>query len=83
MLDVPDFDPFDPTTCEDTDADGCDDCAIGVDGLGPATDNTPGNDGPDMNNILSVFDFIFANLDEEVTVLPTENYYYFRFYCIH
>jgi hypothetical protein len=31
------------------DADGCDDCAIGTDGLGPQPDNLPGNDGPDAD----------------------------------
>ncbi len=34
----------------------------------------------DLGNLMSVFDFIFTSLDDTVTVYPTENYFYFRFY---
>src|SRR5690606_32993746 len=34
----------------------------------------------DPEEALSVFAFVFANLRDEVTVLPTENYYYFSFF---
>jgi hypothetical protein len=47
--DLDDADPFDPDVCEDVDGDGCDDCAIGTDGLGPLPDNDPANDGPDAD----------------------------------
>ncbi|MDF1607319.1 hypothetical protein PZ897_03920 [Hoeflea sp. YIM 152468] len=33
----------------------------------------------DINRIDDVFDHIFSSLDGEVTVYPTENYYYFKF----
>jgi len=45
-----DLDDNDPTVCEDYDEDGCDDCSIGVDGLGPLPDNTPNNDGLDSDS---------------------------------
>jgi hypothetical protein len=35
--------------CRDQDADLCDDCIIGVDGFGPASDATPNNDGADKD----------------------------------
>ncbi len=41
--------PLDPTSCQDADGDGCDDCSVGVDGFGPLADNTPANDGPDTD----------------------------------
>ncbi len=44
---APDLDPLDPDVCEDTDADTCDDCAVGTDDFGPLADNDPANDGPD------------------------------------
>jgi hypothetical protein len=50
VLDVDDLDPSDPTICEDVDADGCDDCSIGLDGFGPLSDNDPLNDGTDTDN---------------------------------
>ena len=34
----------------DADTDGCDDCAIGVDGFGPLADNDPSNDGADTDS---------------------------------
>jgi hypothetical protein len=34
----------------------------------------------DINSVNSIFDFVFAQLPEEVTVYPTENYYYYSFY---
>jgi hypothetical protein len=34
----------------------------------------------DPDDALSVFSFVFAGLADEVTVLPTENYYYFTFF---
>ena len=42
-----DPDPADPSRCGDVDGDTCDDCTLMVDGLGPASDVQPGNDGPD------------------------------------
>lgn len=35
----------------------------------------------DLDNPLLVFDYVFARLPDTVTVYPTENYYYFRFYA--
>ncbi len=36
--------------------------------------------GIDPENLMSVFSFVFGNLPEKVTVYPTENYFYFRFF---
>jgi MYXO-CTERM domain-containing protein len=47
VADTMDTEPFNPKICEDSDGDGCNDCAIGVDGLGPLPDNDPLNDGID------------------------------------
>lgn len=33
----------------------------------------------DIRSIDEVFDYVFSSLDDEVTVYPTENYYYFKF----
>lgn len=33
----------------------------------------------DLNNPFEVFEYIFDNLEDEVTVYPSENYYYFAF----
>ncbi|QDZ01557.1 hypothetical protein FQ775_14880 [Nitratireductor mangrovi] len=33
----------------------------------------------DITDIDAVFDYVFAQLGDEVTVYPTENYYYFKF----
>jgi outer membrane protein OmpA-like peptidoglycan-associated protein len=44
-----DVDSADPKKCWDKDSDGCDDCAIGVDGSGPLADNVPSNDGLDTD----------------------------------
>lgn len=33
----------------------------------------------DMRDSMAVFRYVFSNLADEVDVLPTENYYYFRF----
>ncbi|MEM7249599.1 MAG: VCBS repeat-containing protein [Acidobacteriota bacterium] len=44
-----DVDDLDPTRCEDVDGDGCDDCSVGDDGIGPNPDNMPANDGMDMD----------------------------------
>ena len=49
VADTDDILPLNPQRCGDSDADSCDDCAIGVDGLGPASDNQPANDGPDFD----------------------------------
>jgi hypothetical protein len=48
-VDGADTDPLDPNLCEDTDADACDDCSVGVDGFGPLADNDPSNDGTDTD----------------------------------
>ena len=50
VLDGADDDALNPNDCEDSDSDGCDDCAIGVDGFGAAADNTPANDGTDADS---------------------------------
>lgn len=34
----------------------------------------------DVENVISIFELIFRQLPEEVTVFPTENYYYFRLF---
>ncbi|MDH4158608.1 MAG: hypothetical protein OEW00_15170, partial [candidate division Zixibacteria bacterium] len=49
VADVADANPLNPWLCEDVDADGCDDCAVGTDNYGPLADNNPGNDGPDAD----------------------------------
>jgi hypothetical protein len=33
----------------------------------------------DLKDSMSVFKYVFSNLEEEVMVYPSENYYYFRF----
>lgn len=33
----------------------------------------------DVNDVKAVFRYVFANLDDEVTVYPSENYYYYKF----
>jgi uncharacterized protein (TIGR03382 family) len=48
--DEADFEPLFADVCADVDGDGCDDCAIGVDGMGPMPDFNPDNDGIDENN---------------------------------
>jgi hypothetical protein len=50
VADGGDLDAVDPSICADADGDLCDDCAIGVDGLGPLPDNTPANDGTDTDS---------------------------------
>ena len=49
VADAFDNSPLDPFLCEDTDADGADDCSVGVDGFGPLADNNPANDGLDTD----------------------------------
>ena len=44
-----DTDAYANAICQDQDMDMCDDCAIGVDGFGPAPDATPSNDGTDTD----------------------------------
>ena len=34
----------------------------------------------EMQDVMSVFAFVFGNLRDEVTVYPTENYFYFTFF---
>ena len=46
---VPPTSPLIPTSCGDTDDDGCDDCSVGTDGFGPLPDNDPFNDGLDTD----------------------------------
>jgi MYXO-CTERM domain-containing protein len=48
-IDANDPNATNPNICGDSDADGCDDCAIGVDGFGPLADSDPTNDGPDLD----------------------------------
>jgi len=33
----------------------------------------------DLNDTRAVFRYVFSNLEDEVTVFPSENYYYFKF----
>ena len=49
VVDPLDSNKDDPTSCEDVDGDGCDDCAMTAskDGFGPNPDNDPSDDGPD------------------------------------
>lgn len=47
--DAGDADPLNNKVCRDLDADMCDDCAIGVDGLGALPDADTQNDGLDTN----------------------------------
>ncbi len=47
--DTGDSDPLDPDLCGDSDADQCDDCAVGSDDFGPASDFDPANDGVDTD----------------------------------
>jgi hypothetical protein len=49
VSDAFDSSPLDPLICADADNDGCDDCAIGLDGFGPLADKLPNNDGPDTD----------------------------------
>ncbi len=49
VADAVDVDPLDPNACIDSDGDGCDDCTVGTDDLGPLADNLPGSDGPDVD----------------------------------
>jgi hypothetical protein len=49
VLDGGDNAPLDPHSCEDVDADTCDDCSVGVDGFGSQCDNDPASDGPDTD----------------------------------
>ena len=37
------------------------------------------NQDLNVSDEKEVFSFVFENLDNEVTVYPTENYYYFKF----
>ena len=46
LLDIASLDPL---ACTDSDADTCDDCAVGVDQFGPLADNDPANDGLDTD----------------------------------
>ena len=41
--------PQDPSLCGDADADTCDDCTIGTDGIGPLPDFDTADDGPDFD----------------------------------
>lgn len=43
-------------------------------------ENLWGPDGIDIQNIRSVFSYVFSQLTDEVTVYPTENYFYFTFF---
>ena len=49
VLDLLDTDPNDPDVCSDVDGDTCDDCAVGVDDMGPLDDFDPTNDGLDTD----------------------------------
>ena len=49
VLDGDDTDPLNPSICQDIDADGCDDCSIGIDGFGPLPDYRPDDDGTDTD----------------------------------
>ncbi len=49
VADALDSSPLNPDLCADSDADGCDDCAVGTDNFGPLADNFPNNDGADTD----------------------------------
>lgn len=49
VADGSDSSPLNFLLCGDTDGDGCDDCAVTVDGFGPLSDSDPANDGPDYD----------------------------------
>ncbi|PIW02247.1 MAG: hypothetical protein COW42_02420, partial [Deltaproteobacteria bacterium CG17_big_fil_post_rev_8_21_14_2_50_63_7] len=49
LLDNLDSAPTDPFVCADADGDGCDGCAVGIDGFGPLADNKPAADGLDAD----------------------------------
>ncbi|HSA60037.1 MAG TPA: LamG-like jellyroll fold domain-containing protein, partial [bacterium] len=49
VIDATDPNDANPDICGDSDADTCDDCAVGSDNLGPNPDNFPNNDGPDVD----------------------------------
>lgn len=49
VADADDSAPQDPLLCRDLDGDTCDDCAVGVDGLGPEVDADPTSDGADAD----------------------------------
>jgi hypothetical protein len=44
-----DPDALDENVCGDVDGDSCDDCSIGIDGIGPLADGDPANDGDDFD----------------------------------
>jgi len=50
VADTSDPDPRNPNVCGDADGDSCDDCTVGVDGFGPASDSDPANDGVDTDS---------------------------------
>ena len=72
-----DSDPLNPDLCEDLDADGCDDCAVGTDDFGPLGDNDPGNDGTDTDSdgVCNIGDPNDDNdpLPDELDCLPLDN----------
>ncbi|MEW5923037.1 MAG: thrombospondin type 3 repeat-containing protein [Candidatus Zixiibacteriota bacterium] len=49
VTDAADTAPLNPDICQDSDGDGCDDCAVGTDDFGPLPDNLPNNDGTDTD----------------------------------
>lgn len=49
VLDGWDANPVDPSICEDSDVDLCDDCSVGTDGFGPLPDGDPTDDGTDTD----------------------------------
>ncbi len=49
VLDGDDPDSQDATVCGDSDQDSCDDCSVGVDGIGEMSDVQTDNDGPDAD----------------------------------
>ncbi len=50
VVDASDTVTTNPDLCADSDADGCDDCAIGTDNFGPLADNRPAFDGVDTDS---------------------------------
>jgi len=49
VVNILDSAPLNNKVCRDSDADQCDDCAIGVDGFGAQSDARPGSDGLDTD----------------------------------
>ncbi|MEM7360221.1 MAG: thrombospondin type 3 repeat-containing protein [Pseudomonadota bacterium] len=50
VADIEDVSILNPAMCRDIDSDMCDDCSVGVDGVGPLADFNTNNDGADNDS---------------------------------